>query len=62
MSNLTAELSKYYTLTETAEILSISRVTLWKWLKDKKLEGYRIGRETLIEKTAVDTLVTKRSR
>lgn len=38
---------------ETAEILSISLVTLWKWTKDGLLPSYRIGKKIRYKKSEI---------
>ena len=45
---------------EAARALSITKVTLWKWIKAGKLKGNRLGREVLIEKTVVQMLIDER--
>ena len=47
---------KFFTYAEAAKALGISKVSLWRWIRDGKLETYRIGREVLIEKTEVERL------
>lgn len=47
---------RYYTLGQAAEELQRNPATLWRWIKAGKLEAHRIGREVLIEKTAVEAL------
>lgn len=36
-------IEKYLTMDETAEMLSVSRVTLWSWDKKGILESVRVG-------------------
>lgn len=46
----------FYRFAEAANTLNIADVTLWRWVRDGKLEVHRIGREVLIEKKVVDAL------
>ena len=55
-SSLVEVLGKYYMLGEAAKITGRGRTTLWRWIRDGKLQSYRIGREVLIEKAEVEKL------
>ncbi len=55
VNKIEAILSEFYTLGDAAKALGISRVTLWRWIRDGKLKGYRIGRQVLVEKKSIDT-------
>jgi excisionase family DNA binding protein len=46
----------YYTYAQAAKKLGICKMTLWHWIKAGKLQTYRIGREVLLEKKAVEAL------
>ena len=48
--------AEYYTLGQAFEALQHNPATLWRWIKSGKLKSYRLGREVLIEKKAVDAL------
>ncbi|HEY4515855.1 MAG TPA: helix-turn-helix domain-containing protein [Candidatus Paceibacterota bacterium] len=41
-------LNRYYSTTETAEILKITRVTVFNWIKSGNLKARRFGRSYLI--------------
>jgi len=43
-------LKKYFTLGEAARTLKISRITLWRKIRDGELAASRVGREVLIKK------------
>ena len=43
----------YYTLSEAAAELNVSRQTLFRWIKNKKIPAEKVGRENLIEKSIV---------
>lgn len=46
---------KYFTISEAAEKLGVTRQTLSRWVKQRKFPVERIGRETLIEKARLQT-------
>ena len=56
---LTSILAELCTLNEAAA-LGVSRTTLWRWQKTGRLRVYRVGREALIEKSAVEVLRRER--
>jgi len=45
---------KFYTTGELGKIIGVSRVTVYKWIKDKKIEGVRLpgGRWIILKKEA----------
>jgi excisionase family DNA binding protein len=43
----------YYTLSEAAKELDVTRQTVFRWIKDGKMPAEKMGRETLIEKSVV---------
>ena len=55
VNSIEAVLRDFYTLGDAAQVLGVSRVTLWRWIRDGKLEAYRLGREVLVEKKSIDT-------
>jgi len=44
----------YYTLSQVADELGVTRQTVSRWIKSKKMPAEKIGREILIEKRIVD--------
>jgi len=40
---------KMHTIAEVMEILKISRITLYRYIKSKKLSAYKLGREYRIK-------------
>lgn len=52
----------FLTLGQAARTIGVTRVTLWRWMKAGKIEGYRLGREVFIEKMAVEKLKRSRAR
>lgn len=43
----------YYTVSEAAEALGITRQTIYRYLNSRQINAEKIGRETLIEKTEI---------
>jgi excisionase family DNA binding protein len=49
----------FYTQGEAAEVLGVTSVTVWRWIKEGRLDIERIGREVLIPKWEIELLKTK---
>ena len=49
-TKLEKELENYYTQDEAAQAKGVSRVTIWKWIKQKKLPVVKVGATVLIRK------------
>jgi excisionase family DNA binding protein len=45
---------KYYTISQAAKHVGVTRQTISRWIKEGRLHGERIGRETLIDKEEVN--------
>ena len=43
----------YYTVSQVAQELNVTRQTIYRWIKNGNLKGEKIGRETLVEKSEV---------
>ena len=52
--------SLYVTTGQAADLLHVSRVMVWKWVKSGKLSGERVGRITLIPRAEVEELALER--
>jgi excisionase family DNA binding protein len=50
------KLKEFLTITETCTILSVSRWTIWRAIKNNELKGGRIGRRVLIKRSDLDKL------
>lgn len=49
----------YYTVAEAAELVRVSRSTLWRWISQGDLPAYRFGqRRVLIKRDDLDRLLT----
>ena len=38
---------EFYTVTEAARLLDVSRTTIWRWINDGRLGAYRVGGRTI---------------
>ena len=45
---------KYFTITEAAKYLHVTRQTIGLWIKEGKLPAESVGRETIIEKSQIE--------
>jgi len=48
---------EYYTLKEVAERLHVSRMTVYRYVKAKKLPAYKIGRDFRIKGEDLQTFI-----
>lgn len=48
-----------YTLTELAEILHVTRRSLYNWIKDGKIHAIKIGKEWRVTEEALNEFLTK---
>lgn len=48
---------KLLTIAEVAEMLKVSRLTVWRWVRTGRLQAYRIGRQYRIPEEAVLALL-----
>jgi excisionase family DNA binding protein len=52
----------FLTIAETAEYLTVSKLTVSRLLKAGRLSSVKLGRRTLVRKSAVDALVRAGAR
>lgn len=51
--------SQFCTVSEAAELLDVSPVTVWRWIAAGKLTAYRVGpRNIRLRKEDLDTMIT----
>ena len=50
---------EYFTISEAAKEMFVTRQTISRWVNEGKLTAEKIGRETLIEKEQIDNLIDK---
>ena len=48
------ETEQYYTIKEVAEILKVAYLTVYRWVKDGKIEAYKLGKEYRIKKADIE--------
>ncbi len=51
--------TKYYSTTESAEILGVSRITVFNWIKNKKIKATKHAGNYLISEEELDGLKEK---
>ncbi|MEI7579881.1 MAG: helix-turn-helix domain-containing protein [bacterium] len=51
------EKEQYYKIKEVAEILKVAYLTVYRWVKDGKIEAYQLGKEYRIKKVDLDRFV-----
>ena len=50
----------FYILREAAERIGVERHTVWRWIRDGKLQAQKVGGVVLIEKRTVEQLARQR--
>ena len=49
---------EFYTVSEAARVLDVSRTTIWRWIDEGKLPAYRVGGRTIrIRRQDVDEML-----
>ncbi len=49
-------LDYFYKEKQASELLSVNRITIWRWIHNGKFNIQRVGREVLIPKWEVDLI------
>ena len=52
----------FYTLGDAARELGVTRICIWKWIQRGKIQGQKIGRETVFPKWEIELLKEKRQK
>lgn len=47
-------MSKFYTCNEVAELYRVKTLTVWDWIRKKKLGAIKIGREYRVSQNQLD--------
>lgn len=55
------ELGSFYTIQEAAKILRVSKGTVWRWVRDRKLPAYKVGDRAIRIRKEDLPLVVKRT-
>jgi putative molybdopterin biosynthesis protein len=50
-------MEKLYTIKEVAEMLRVSKVTLYRMMKDGKIQTVKLGRKTLFTEEELDRFI-----
>lgn len=50
----------FYTETEAAKTLAVNRITIWRWIKDGRLNAQRVGGVVFIPKDEVKLVKKER--
>lgn len=48
---------EYYTIQEVSELFKVAYLTVYRWIKEGKLEAYKFGKKYKIKKTDIDKFV-----
>ena len=59
MNNDRLNAQKFYTITEVANILRVSYLTVFRWLQAGKLSAYKVGKQYRIEIQDLDKFLEK---
>lgn len=51
---------EFYTLHEVADLLKISYMTVFRWVKAGKLEAYQIGKQYRVKQSTINTFIEKK--
>lgn len=54
----TTEPVKYYTIEEIAEILRVTYLTVYRWIRAGKLEAQKAGKQYRISQSQLDNFLT----
>jgi excisionase family DNA binding protein len=60
MQEINNTLPEFLTITEAAQLLRVSKVTIHSWINTKVIKAYKIGRRTLLVKSKVFAAIMKR--
>ena len=52
----------FYTAQEASRILNVNRLTIWRWMKSRKITFQRVGREVLIPKWEIDLIAETKTK
>ena len=59
MNNDRSNAQKFYTITEVANILRVSYLTVFRWIQADKLSAYKVGKQYRIEIQDLDKFLEK---
>ncbi|MDR0887413.1 MAG: helix-turn-helix domain-containing protein [Candidatus Nomurabacteria bacterium] len=48
---------EFYKIEDICELFQVSKITVYRWLKAKKITGYKVGRAFLFKKADIDAFI-----
>jgi len=51
---------KYYTIEETAKMLKVVYLTVYRWIQDGKLKAYKAGKQYRIKREDLDKFLVQK--
>lgn len=45
---------EFYRIDDICKIFQVSKITVYRWLKAKKISGYKVGRSYLFKKSDIE--------
>ena len=45
---------EFYRIDDICKIFKVSKITVYRWLKAKKISGYKVGRSYLFKKSDIE--------
>lgn len=52
---------QFYTLQEVAEMLKISYMTVFRWVREEKIKAHKIGKQYRIKKNQLEIFINKQN-
>lgn len=52
----------FYTVNEVAELLRVSKLTIWRYINAGKLPAYKLGRDWRIKKSEFESFIESRRK
>lgn len=50
---------EFYTIKEVSELFKVAYLTVYRWIKQGKLNAFRVGKKYMIKKSDIDALIEK---
>jgi excisionase family DNA binding protein len=51
--------NEFYNIDDICKLFKVSKITVYRWLKAKKLTGYKVGRAFLFKKDDIDKFIER---
>jgi putative molybdopterin biosynthesis protein len=48
---------EFYTIKEVSELFKVAYLTVYRWIKEGKLEAYKLGKQYKIKKADIDKFI-----